>query len=146
MAEPDTTLQLVAFRVAGQLYGIDIMQVHRVLVAQEPVPVPGAPPHGRGMVDLHGQLVAVLDLRRLLALPGDGRQGRRLLVLQWDGRRVAFVVDGVDARLRVARDDVLERPGEVGGDAVIGAFRMGQELGLLLDPARIQIDGLERVG
>lgn len=146
MTGPPKELQLVAFRLDRRLYGVDIMQVHRVLAAQEPVAVPGAPAHVLGMVEVHGELVALLDLRRLVGLPAAGEAGRRLLVLQWAGRRVAFVVDAVEARLRVAPDELLGRPDEVGVEAVTGAFRAGEELGLLLDPARLRIEGLDGVG
>ena len=141
-ARPD--LHLVTFRLGDQLYGVDIMQVHRVLAASAPIPAPGAPPHVLGMIDLHGQLVALLDLRCLLGLEG-ADPGRRVLVAHRGGQLVGLVVDEVEARVRVNAEDVLARPDEVGAGAISGAFRAGEAMGLLLDPDRLGIDGLEEL-
>ena len=146
----DADLHLVTFRVGRQLYGVDIMQVHRVLQACQPLPVPGAPDHVMGMIDLHGRLVAVMDLRLLLGLEADPTDTpRRLLVAELGGgsgpsRLAALAVTDVEARLRVARADLLARPDEIGAPAVVGAFHSGDELGLVLDPERLDL-GLDRI-
>lgn len=136
-------LHLVTFRLGEQLYGVDIMQVHRVLAAKTPIPVPGAPPYVLGMIDLHGQLVALLDLRCLLGLEGAVGPGQRVLVAHRGGQLVGLVVDEVEARVRVGAGDVLSRPEEVGARAIRGAFRAGETMGLLLEPDLLAIDGLE---
>ena len=130
-------LQLVSFRVSGRLYGIDIMQVHQVLQAGHPVPAPGMPEHILGMTEVRGRLIAVVDLARLLGLQAKTPPGRYLVVHLPPDRLVALAMDGVEARIRIPRADLLQRPEELTSPAVVGAFRAETELGLVLDPERL---------
>ncbi|MEO8857232.1 MAG: chemotaxis protein CheW, partial [Burkholderiaceae bacterium] len=55
--------QLVVFVLAQQRFGVWLRHVECVLAAAETTPVPGAPPLVLGIIDLHGTMVPILDLR-----------------------------------------------------------------------------------
>lgn len=138
MPGQESELHLVSFRVGGKLFGVDIMRVHRVLLADTLLDVPGAPPHVAGMIEVHGQLVAVVDLHGAMGLEAAGTGRLRLVVVRLERERLlAFNVDEVVERVRLQRAAVLDPPAGLLADAVTGAFHHGEELGLILDPARL---------
>ena len=63
------SLQLCTFYLNGAMYGIDVGRVQEVLRWQEVTPVPLGPEVLRGLLNLRGNIVSTLDLRRRLGLP-----------------------------------------------------------------------------
>jgi len=61
--------QYATFLVAGHFLGIDVLQVQEVLREQRLTPVPLAPDIVQGLINLRGQIVPALDMRRLIKLP-----------------------------------------------------------------------------
>ena len=83
------------FRVAGALHACDVGHV-REIVRQGPVTrFPGAPPFVRGLMNLRGEVLTVVDLGLRLAPEGEPLDGGRLIVIQVDDRRLAVAVDEV---------------------------------------------------
>ena len=64
----DPVLQWVTFRLAGETYGINVMQVQEVLRHSDIAPVPGAPPYVLGIINLRGNVVTVIDTRNRFGL------------------------------------------------------------------------------
>ncbi len=90
----DTAAGWVVFALAGQDYAISVDAVERVLAAAEVRPLPGAPAIVLGLLDLHGEVLPVLDLQQRL-----GRPPRTLdvddqfLVVRTPWRRLVLVID-----------------------------------------------------
>ena len=61
--------QLCTFYLGGHLYGIDVMRVQEVIRYQDMTRVPLAPRDIRGLINLRGQIVTAVDMRRRLGLP-----------------------------------------------------------------------------
>src|SRR6266849_6579396 len=61
--------QYCTFTVAGRFFGIDVLNVQEVLRFQEVTPVPLAPGVIEGLINLRGQIVTAIDMRRRLGLP-----------------------------------------------------------------------------
>src|SRR4051794_12660711 len=80
--EPAEVSDFVTFTVAGQLFGIPVLQVHDVLGPQSITRVPLAPPEIAGSLNLRGRIVTAIDLRRRLGLepPADPRQAMSVVV------------------------------------------------------------------
>lgn len=137
-------LHLVTFRVREQLYGVDIMQVHRVLLVRNLVHVPGAAPHLRGLLELHDQMIAVVDLMYLLrgeAAPPDaaGRPSsshRVVVVHPAPESLLGLDVDDVGDPIRV--EAVAPPPAEATVPAVAGIFTHARERGIMLDPTALR--------
>ena len=64
----DSIIQWVTFRLADEIYGINVMQVQEVLRVSEIAPVPGAPHYVLGIINLRGNVVTVIDTRCRFAL------------------------------------------------------------------------------
>ena len=59
----------LTFRLAEEEYGMDILKVREIIGLMDITAVPRAPKHVRGVVNLRGKIVPVLDLRRKFGLP-----------------------------------------------------------------------------
>jgi purine-binding chemotaxis protein CheW len=65
-------LEIVEFQLAGEKYGIEARDVREVYPLKELVPVPGTPPFFLGITSVRGQILSVIDIKRLFDLPEKG--------------------------------------------------------------------------
>lgn len=99
----------VFFTAASQTYALPAACVVQVLRMAAPTPVPGTPPHVRGVLNVRGLLVPVVDVRvKLGAPPAPPRPGDHLIVAAEGNRRVALAVDRV-LGVRELPDAAVER-------------------------------------
>ncbi|MGL4734363.1 MAG: chemotaxis protein CheW [Enterovibrio sp.] len=92
----DDVLQWVTFMLRSETYGINVMQVREVLRYTEIAPVPGAPSHVLGIINLRGNVVTVLDMRTLFGLePSDVTNETRIIVIETSTQVVGLMVDSV---------------------------------------------------
>lgn len=99
----------VSFQLAGQLYGIAILQVQEVLSSADIEPVPGAPHQVLGVINLRGSIITVLELRSCLNLPSLTTAG--IIVIVTHGTQVVgFRVDGVADVLNIANPTIQPPP------------------------------------
>ena len=84
------------FLVAGHYLGVDVLEVQEVLSAQRLTPVPLAPEVVEGLINLRGQIVPALDLRRVLKLaPSEPGQDRFSVVARSPHGLVSLQVDEI---------------------------------------------------
>ena len=132
--------QYCTFYVAGHYFGLDVLRVQEVIRYQEMTRVPLAPPVVRGLINLRGQIVTALDLRRRLELhdrPAD--QLPINVVVQTDDGAVSLLVDEIGDVLEV-REQAFERPPETlkgtARELIRGAYKLEDKLLLILDTER----------
>jgi purine-binding chemotaxis protein CheW len=65
-------LEVVEFRLVGEVYGIETSYIREVYPLKELVPVPGTPPFFLGITSVRGQILSVIDIKRLFNLPDKG--------------------------------------------------------------------------
>lgn len=95
-AVQSAALRLVIFDIEGQRYAIPLLTVERVLLMVAVSPLPKSPPVAIGAINLHGQVVPVLDIRRRFGLPPrDYGLTGHLLVARTHRRILALPVDEV---------------------------------------------------
>ena len=100
MSEGDD-IQVVTFRVGGQEFAFDILQVERILRYTAPSPLPKAPDFLEGVMPYGDGAVPVLDLRKRFELEASIREETRLMILELEKQRVAVLVDEVREVMRV---------------------------------------------
>ncbi len=132
--------ELCTFHLGPYLFGIDVALVQEVLVQQVVTRVPLAPPSVDGVMNLRGQIVMTIDLRRRLELEARDAGARPVsLVVRTDGGLVAFQVDRAGDVLSVDRDQWEAPPDTLQGAAaelITGAYKQPDHLLLVLDAAR----------
>jgi purine-binding chemotaxis protein CheW len=108
-------VQLVTFRVAGQEFAFNIFQVERILRYESPAPLPKAPDYLEGVLQYQGGPVPVIDLRKRLGVEALLKDDTRIIVLDWDGGKIGFVVDTVTEVMQIGAGDVRVPPAIVKG-------------------------------
>jgi len=135
-------MTFIEFICREQRFGVPLACVRRALPSALPVPLPGAPEIVRGVLNVAGELVIVLDFSARMGLrpaPLDHRQ--HLLLLRLQGMAVAFIVDEVLGIYEGQPDDSQGVFGLLAGaDVVDGIIRLDDGLCLIVDPERFLID------
>jgi len=137
--------QLCTFTLDGLSLGIDVRQVQEVMTHREMTRVPRAAPVIRGLINLRGQIVPALDLRRRLKL-NEAPVGwlPMSVVVQCGDGPVSLLVDEIGDVVQVAEEDFERRPETLTGVArelIEGAYKLEGQLLLVLDTARVlQLD------
>lgn len=133
--------QYCTFYLDAYYFGIDVLEVQEVLRHLETTRVPLAPPVVRGLINLRGQIVTAIDLRRRLELPDRpaDRVAVNVVVSTGDGA-VSLLVDEIGDVVRVS-ERAFERPPEtLRGTArgmIRGAYKLADRLLLALDLDRV---------
>jgi purine-binding chemotaxis protein CheW len=128
-------LQLVVFLLDGRRYGLHLDATERVLPMVAIAPLPGCPEVVLGAINLHGDIVPVLDARRRLGLPpSDYGPAARLLIARTPRRTVALPVDDVLGVAEVGSERVAAPDAVVPGIAhVAGVAALADGLLLVHD-------------
>jgi purine-binding chemotaxis protein CheW len=129
--------RLCTFYLDGMLFGIDVDAVQEVLRYQAMTPVPLAPPVVAGLINLRGQIVTALDLRRRLELPERSTDVLPTnVVLRSSTVGASLLVDSIGEVLEVD-DESFEPPPETAQgtahELILGAYKLPDQLLLLLD-------------
>jgi len=112
----DPILQWVTFRLEGETYGVNVMQVQEVLRYTEIAPVPGAPTYVLGIINLRGNVVTVMDTRQRFGLvQGEVTDSTRIVIVETDQHVVGILVDSV-AEVVYLRQSEIENPPNTGQD------------------------------
>lgn len=136
-----TEKQYVVFRLDDQLYGADIAVVREVSYLTPVTRLPNTPAYVEGVIDLRGEVMPVIDIRKRLSLssrPADGQT--RVMILSVGDMTSALVVDGVDQVLTLNDDQITPPDNRVtmaGQDYVVGVARSGQKLVVIMDLGRL---------
>jgi purine-binding chemotaxis protein CheW len=134
-------LHLVVFQLGAEEYAVPIAQVREVVRVGEITRVPHAPPHIRGVMNLRGRILPVVEIRTRLGLgPAELGPGSRVVVADVRDRMVGLLVDAVAQVSRLSERAVMPPPEEIragGADAITGMARRGERLLLLLELDRI---------
>ena len=139
-AAKQATLQYSTFDVGGFTFGVDVLQVQEVLRFQHMTPVPLAPAVIQGLINLRGQIVTAIDMRRRLSLP-DREEGQMAMnvVIRTDEGAVSLLVDEIGDVLE-ASSESFERPPDnldpVFRSLVTGIHKLKDRLLLVLDTSR----------
>jgi purine-binding chemotaxis protein CheW len=130
----DEPLTVVVFGVEGRQHALRLQAVERVVAAVAVTPLPGAPRTVLGAIDVGGQILPVLSLRRRLGLGDRALQPSDSFVLAHTGRRrVALAVDEVQAVRTCAAGVVASGALAPGADPFPGVLRLDDGLLLIHD-------------
>ncbi|WP_029462618.1 chemotaxis protein CheW [Serpentinimonas barnesii] len=117
--------EFLSFRLGAEEYGIDILRVQEIRSFEEPTRIANSPPHLKGVVNLRGVIVPVVDLRIKLGCEKVEYNGFTVvIVLNVKGRVVGAVVDSVSDVLELARDQIRPAP-DMANAAVDTSFITG---------------------
>ncbi|MEO5350085.1 MAG: chemotaxis protein CheW [Magnetococcus sp. YQC-3] len=136
-------IQLVTFRLGGEKYGMDVHQVQEIIRYSEPTPIPNVPDFIRGVTNLRGTILPVLDLRIRFGMPTcDYSQAETAIILiAFAGRKqVGVIADAVADVLFFPRAQISPPPelfGQVDTAFIEGMGEIRNELVILLNLDKI---------
>lgn len=140
MAEQRTSSdeqQTVVFRLGNESYGIEIFRVNEIIRIREITPVPRTSSHIRGLVNLRGKTIPVIDLRVRLSLFGtEDSDDSRIIVVESEQGNVGIIVDAVSEVITLMAHEIEPAPAlvaECGTDYLRGVAKRDNKIISLLD-------------
>jgi len=134
-------LQLVTFNVGEEEFGVGILAVREINRMMEITRVPHAPDFVEGVVNLRGQVIPVVDLRKRFNLEAVERdKNSRIVVVELSEKVVGFLVDSVSEVLRVDKSIMEPPPAIVAGidrEYLEGVVKLDDRLLILLNLRRL---------
>jgi purine-binding chemotaxis protein CheW len=137
----EATEHLATFYLDREEYGVDVKQVQEIRRVTEITAVPRAPEFMRGVINLRGRILPVMDLRCKLGLGEVGATpNTRIIVVRVRDRLLGLLVDGASQVLKVPVSRIEPPPEEVverGGDYIRGVAKLDDRLIILMDIERL---------
>jgi purine-binding chemotaxis protein CheW len=134
-AAREATREVLVFILGAEEYGVDILKVQEIRGFEKVTPIPAAPAYLKGIVNLRGVIVPVIDLRLKFSM-AEARYDAStvMIVLRIAGRVIGIVVDAVSDVVRLAASDVKAAPqlGAVVDSAYIAGLATQDERMILL--------------
>jgi purine-binding chemotaxis protein CheW len=136
---PAGQLHLITFRLDGEEFGLPVETVREVIRVGDVTRVPQAPAHIRGVTNLRGRILPVVEIRTRLGLaPLVPRSTARIIVVEVRGRVLGLLVDSVAQVQKLPADRLVAAPDEVKSahtTYLTGVVHLDDRLIILLDLA-----------
>jgi purine-binding chemotaxis protein CheW len=133
--------QFCTFSVDSLSLAVDVRKIQEVIRYQEMTRVPTAPAMIRGLVNLRGQVVTAVDLRRRLELPHPPEEWLPMnVVIRTDELSMSLLVDTIGDVLELDEDECEPPPETIPSvirDVLIGIYPLRNQLLLILDPDKV---------
>jgi len=138
VAEKVKEYQLVVFAIGNEEFGVDISQVREIVRLVQITYMPKAPAFIEGVVNLRGQIVAIIDLAKRLGIPAKpSGEATRIILVEIEENTVGMVVDSVSEVLRLSAEQLEDVPQlidtEVPEHYIRGVGKLKDRLLILLD-------------
>jgi len=138
----EATEHLATFFLSGEEYGVDVRLVQEIIRVTEITQVPRAPTFIKGVINLRGRIIPVVDLKRKLNLGDVEERARqsRIVVVKVRERLVGLLVDGASQVLKVPVSIIEPAPEEVveiDANFIRGVAKMDRRLIILMDLPKV---------
>jgi len=110
-ASPDESLQLIEFLLAGEKYGVEPHYVREVYPLRDFTPLPGVPSFVLGIVNVRGEILSVVNLKKFFDLPEKGLgQLNKLIILRNEEMEFGILADEILGTRAIPRSAVQAAP------------------------------------
>ena len=148
MGEFDTQKgKYVTFQSGNEFYGLKIQYVSEIIVYQEITEIPESPEYVKGLINLRGKIIPVVDVRlRFRQEPIPYTDRTCIIVIQVNDYVVGLIVEKIAEVVEIQDENILPSPSIGKNDnstknkLVSGIGKVGDEVKLLLDPERLLRD------
>jgi len=138
--------KFLTFRLSEESYGIEVVAIREIIRMQRITPVPQMPSHVRGVINLRGKVVPILDLRVKFGLPVDDSSNRACMIvvdlLNKDGASsvIGLVVDAVEEVISISESDAEPSPdfgASLINESCLGIAKLKSGVTTLLDIEKV---------
>jgi len=153
MADQTTTIEGVQTRAGKYLtfvldteeYGLEILKVREIMGVMEITTVPRTPHHVKGVINLRGKVIPVVDLRLKFSMPeADHTEQTCIIVVQVNEVEMGIIVDEVREVLDIPAETIEDAPSfgaSVATDFILGMGKTGNRVTILLDISKVLTNG-----
>jgi len=134
-------LQVVSFNLHGEEYAVEITKVKEIILLEGVTRVPQMPDFIEGIINLRGNVIPVIDLRKRFGLPcPEPDDHTRIVVTRMGDRIVGLIVDSVSQVMKIPQSNIQDPPDTIAGLAgeyLTGVGKIDERLIILLDIEKI---------
>ncbi|HEY3296870.1 MAG TPA: chemotaxis protein CheW [bacterium] len=127
----------MTFELAGEEYGLEILKVREIIGSMSTTAVPGMPPYVKGVINLRGKVIPVIDLRLKFGMEGTEQTAETcIIVVDVQGNLMGVVVDKVSEVLDIRGEDIEDAPNvgvAVQNDFILGMAKAKGRVKILLE-------------
>lgn len=135
----------LTINIAGQLFGIPVLQVQDVLGEQKVTPIPLSPPEVAGALNLRGRIVTAINVRKKLGLDsgtakGGEKQNAMSVVVEHNNELYSLIIDSVGDVLALKQKDFEPSPPTLDSlwrSISLGIYRLNDKLLVVLDVSKL---------
>ena len=147
-ATPETVevVQLISFSIGSERFGVQILVIQEIIMMSAITEIPNSPDFVEGVINLRGNIIPVLDLRKRLRLrggvrPDSPKPGTRILVVEIEDSVTGFIVDSVAKVITVPASKISPPPdivmAGVQSQYISGVVHLDEGILIILDFKRI---------
>ena len=141
VAEVRDLRQFISFSVGEEEYGLELLRVKEVIRVREITWLPKAPSFVKGIINLRGDVIPIIDLRGKFGLEAREETAQtRVIVVEVGGRLMGMVVDSASQVVRIPADQIDPPPPVLGGfsqEFITGVGKLEDKLVILLSTEAI---------
>lgn len=134
-------MQLVAFFLQGEEFAVNIHSVREVLKLTQITPLPQSLDFIEGVINLRGEVIPVVDLRKRFRLPNAEKSDQsRIIIVEIDENQIGLIVDSVTEVLHLNSSAVVPPPSRLAGtrtEFISGVGKIGERLIIILELDKI---------
>ncbi len=129
--------QFISFSVGEEEYGLELLRVKEVIRVREITWLPKAPSFVKGIINLRGDVIPIIDLRDKFGLESkEATSTTRVIVGEVEGRLMGMIVDSASQVVRIPADQIDPPPPVLGGfsqEFITGVGKLEDKLIILLN-------------
>ena len=133
-------MQMLTFSLDNVFYGVNVNQVREVKNFEGVTPVPYAPNYVKGVTNLRGEVIPVIDLRKRFGIEQKQNESTGIMIIVQDKHPIGVMVDSVMEVLTLSRKDLESNPNSLivdKSEAVIGVAKHDKDLIILVDLMKV---------
>ena len=130
----------LTFKLADEEYGVEILKVREIIGIMQITAVPRMPAHVKGVINLRGKVIPVVDLRLKFGLEEAEHTEQTCIIVVNVGQEIGIVVDTVSEVLDIAGENIEPTPsmgGSVDTSFILGMGKVGEVVKILLDIGKV---------
>jgi len=142
--------RFIEFSLGKEDYAVPLLMVREVISVPETTPIPKSPAHFLGIMNLRGQVISVVDLRKKLKVETKKDKEEAVIIVDIGGLNIGVVVDSINRVLAFSSDDVSDMPdveNQINTQYIYGVYKKEHSLTVLLDLAKVlDLKDIEAIG
>ncbi|MFR5265941.1 chemotaxis protein CheW [Clostridium sp.] len=126
-------MQIVIFRLKDELFAVETAKVQSITDVMEITKVPKAPMHIKGLINLRGNILSLLDINLLLNIDKEDNSQRNIIIVDIEEEEIAILVDEVEEVLEIDEKIIQKIDNEPSKEHVKGIVNLKNRIVTLVD-------------